>query len=313
MTEKMEDGKPKWIEVLVEHPALLAEAVSSFLFDLGASALAQEEGAEPGETLRSRAGFLADRMPAGAAGRLEAFLADLPGLFGLTKVPQALWRPVQPGDWTVKWKAGLEPFEIGRFLVVKPTWCDYRASAGRRVIELDPGLAFGTGRHASTYLCLELLDDTFQTSPSLPARVLDVGAGSGILALAAAALGAGLVLALDNDPEVMPVAAENTAHNGLAGRVLLVCGEPAAVRGPFDLVLANLTQGTLLELQADLTRLTRPGGGLILSGLLIEQAGLIERNYLAAGFGLIRKTEREEWAALHLRRLLTAGQAVSQP
>jgi ribosomal protein L11 methyltransferase len=292
-----------WPEVEVRHPAEAAEAVAHFLFEHGATAVLEEES---GAGLVSRAGFGPGRDLADLKERLDAFLSRLALLLELPFCPEASWRLTPAGDWAESWKRGLAPIEIGRRLVVRPSWCAYEAAPGQAVLTLDPGLAFGTGHHETTRLCLEAIEAFFEDPARAAARVLDVGAGSGLLSLAAAALGQGPVLAVDNDPEVLPVAAENLCLNHLEHRVLLAAAGPEAVKGVFDLVLANLHQGALLRLAPVLARLTAPGGRLVLSGLLLDQVDEVARACVAAGLIELSRVERGEWAALELTPSLRA-------
>lgn len=297
------DIKKSWTEVLVYHPVETAEAVANFLFESGATALYQEKWPEePGQWF-SQAGF----GPAEPAPELKAellrFLGELTSIFNLPAQPQAEWRTVPAGEWTEKWKEGLTPLEIGERLVVKPTWCDYESHPGQLVLEIDPGMAFGTGRHATTFMCLQALESLLRQEPVGPWRILDVGSGSGILALACAAFGYTDITAIDNDPEVMPVAAENLAVNRLADRVRLICAEPAALRGDYDLILANLTAGVLINVAPELDRLADPRHAkLILSGILEDQADEVIEAYTRLNFTPAERMGDGEWSTLVLTR-----------
>ena len=291
-----------WPEISVHHPTEMAEAVDYFLFEIGAEAVLHEEPSEAGGFRIARAGYSTDRSIEELKLQIAEFLDRLTEIFDPVEPPWAEFRHTQSGDWQEKWKEGLEPLEIGRRLVVKPSWCDYPSGSGRVVIELDPGQAFGTGRHASTYMCLEFLDELFSGSEEIFFRMVDVGTGSGILSLAAAALGGPEITALDNDPLALPVAADNLAANGLLGRVFLVCAGPEAIRGSYDLVVANLTSADLLNLALELERLTGAGGYLVLSGVLTDQAEEVIEGFTALGLMLERRKVREEWTALLMAR-----------
>jgi ribosomal protein L11 methyltransferase len=160
------------------------------------------------------------------------------------------------------------------------------------VVELDPGLAFGTGTHPTTALCLQWLDRT----PLEQLELIDFGCGSGILAVAALKLGAQRVYATDHDPQAMQATVANAEKNGVLER--LQPRDPADLPGhPVDLVLANILAGTLIELKEQLTRLTRPGGRIILSGILSEQAQMVSDAY-AEAFSMQPPRQREEWVLL---------------
>ena len=290
---------PEWPEAVVRHPPELAEAVTQILFEHGARALVQETALDGIEWI-SRAGFDpgVDRDACGE--RVDRRLADLADIFDLGRAPGVEWRRTGRGDWAEKWKEGLAPIEIGQRLVIKPSWCDYHNRSGRIVLEIDPGMAFGTGRHETTSLCLTELERLSRRAADIEGRNLDLGTGSGILALAWSALTRQTVVAVDNDFEALPVAADNLAANRLTDRIRLVCAGPEALRGSFNLVTANLTANTLIELCPEIIRLAAPRAALLLSGILIDQARAVEEVFVSAGCVLDRKLEKGEWVALTL-------------
>jgi ribosomal protein L11 methyltransferase len=190
---------------------------------------------------------------------------------------------------------------IGRRLLVRPSWVRAPAPGGAATVTLDPGMAFGTGRHPTTRLCLEALVRHLGGGE----RVLDVGTGSGILAIAAAKLGAGHVLALDTDGLARRIARDNARRNGVAGRVQVPGGRLAAAvaaAGAFDVVVANLTAQDLGRLLPWLARRVRPGGLAVLSGILRGQGSHVRRAARAAGLGWPLARRRAEWVALEARR-----------
>jgi len=203
-------------------------------------------------------------------------------------------------DWGEAWKRDLAPFAVGR-VFVRPSWTSAAPPAGCAEVVLDPGMAFGTGAHPTTALCLRALSDLLAARPG--AAVLDVGTGSGLLAIAARRLGAGRVAANDVDPVAVAVARENAARNGVA--LEIVEAPLAAIAGPFDLVVANILANTLVELAPEIAAQVAPGGSLLLSGLLAGQEGEVARVYQACG--LARDPGRDgadgEWRLVALRRL----------
>jgi ribosomal protein L11 methyltransferase len=202
-------------------------------------------------------------------------------------------------DWGEAWKEGLTTLTIGRAFV-RPSWIAAATPPGLAEIVLDPGMAFGTGTHPTTSLCLAALSDLLADRPG--ARVLDVGTGSGLLAIAARKLGAGPVAGNDNDPVAVRVARENAALN----RVELDLNERevAAQRGPFDLVLANILANTLVELAPALAAQLARGGVVLLSGILTPQEEEVRAAYLAAGLAPLPGTDRRdgEWSLLAFTR-----------
>lgn len=200
-------------------------------------------------------------------------------------------------DWRDAWKAHFRPRRVGPFVLV-PSWESYSPEAGETILELDPGRAFGTGGHASTRLCLRALGRLEHCE-----RFLDVGCGSGVLAIACArrwprAGGVGI----DIDPEALEVARENALHNGVAERIELPAVGLGAMEGTFDVVLANLTSEVLRELAGALAARVKPGGLLIASGLLVEEAPRVVAALEAVGLSLSAAEDEEEWRALVLER-----------
>ena len=202
-------------------------------------------------------------------------------------------------DWGETWKKGLAPMTIGRAFV-RPSWIEVPVPAGLAEIVLDPGMAFGTGTHPTTSLCLAALSDLLAARPG--ARVLDVGTGSGLLAIGASMLGAGLVAGNDNDPIAIRVARENAALNGVA--LHLDERDVEAQAGPFDLVLANILANTLVALAPAIAAQLAPGGVVLLSGILTPQEEEVRAAYLAAGLRPLPGGDRrqDEWSLLVLER-----------
>jgi ribosomal protein L11 methyltransferase len=198
---------------------------------------------------------------------------------------------VEDCAWEREWLKDFRPMRFGRRLWVVPAGQAPDAPSGV-VLELDPGLAFGTGTHATTALCLEWLDARIQGGE----RVLDYGCGSGILALAALSLGAGSAAAFDIDPQALTATRENAARLGLAARVV-IAARPEALAGVFDIVLANILAGPLIELAPRLATLVRAGGEIVLAGMLEAQAAEVAQAY-RPWFHIGPTVERDGWALL---------------
>jgi len=249
------------------------------------------------------------------------------------RIEQALWhlgqmRPVgklqtrtlEEEDWANAWKQHYRVLRVGERTVVVPSWLQHQAQPGDVVLHLDPGMAFGTGLHPTTQLCLRLLERYVQPGQ----RVLDIGTGSGILAIAAAKLGAGPVLALDNDPVAVTVAAENIERNGVGDTVQAAEGslgagasmghwlsgdfgvdaEPATVHRPpstvqpFDLIAANLIAKVLVILAGDLAAALVPGGTLVSSGIIDSREAEVSTAFEAVGLRQLERHLEGEWVAL---------------
>ena len=205
---------------------------------------------------------------------------------------------VADADWAENWKKYYKPFRIGTHLVVKPTWESYDLRPGDVLVELDPGMAFGTGTHETTNMCMALLEKHLKDGM----RVMDVGTGSGILAIAAAKLGAKDVLAIDIDPDAVKVAKENVLHNGVDAHVRVVQGDLVKSEAmPCELAVANIVADAICMLAGPLTRHLLPGGLLICSGIIREREQDVLDAVRAAGYTVIDRMEKGEWVALTLQ------------
>ena len=203
-------------------------------------------------------------------------------------------------DWAETWKAYIHTEKIGERIVIRPTWEEYTPSANEIVIELDPGAAFGTGAHATTAMCLRWLEHL--VSPGM--RVYDVGCGSGILAVAAAKLGAGEVIAMDYDPVAVSVAEENIRQNNVHNVVACESDLLSACEGaaPAELITANIIADVIIRLFAQLDRHLAPGGTLLASGIIDDRIADVEHAAAEHGFTVLDMTCEKEWAAMIIRR-----------
>jgi len=214
----------------------------------------------------------------------------------LTMRHRIFYRSVDEEDWAESWKAFFWPEKVSEQIVVKPTWREYAPTNDEKVLEIDPGMAFGTGTHPTTALCIQLLEQHLQPGD----RLLDVGTGSGILMVAGSLLGAAEVHGIDNDPVAVDVARQNLEINGVpdnCGRVWagdLVGG----VTTGYDLVAANILAEVIIGLLPDIPGVLAPGGRFICSGILHSQKGQIIQSAEPIGFQLIDTREQEEWVAL---------------
>ncbi len=205
-------------------------------------------------------------------------------------------------DWADRWKAYFKPLRVGRRFLVCPTWDNSEPGAGDRVILMDPGRAFGTGHHETTRLCLEWLEDWTESNRPDTMSLLDLGTGSGILAMAGALLGFGRVLAVDNDEEAVEVARENLRVNGLEGRIVLSVGSVGELEERFDVVAANLQANPLIEMAHALSERLQPEGMLVLSGILVEQGESVRSAYEEAGLLFVERRSAGEWCLLVFQR-----------
>lgn len=214
---------------------------------------------------------------------------------------------LEPEDWAESWKAFFPPQHIGARTVIVPTWHQYDPTPGEVIIRLDPGMAFGTGLHASTRLCLVAIERYLQPG----ARVLDVGTGSGILSVAAALQGASAVDAIDIDPVSVHVAADNAALNAVADRVHVALGTvggrghhsvPRHTETGYDLVLANILAEVIIDLAEGVAAAVRPRGIFVGSGIIAEKAEAVVTALEGVGIHLLAREQEGDWVALVGRR-----------
>jgi ribosomal protein L11 methyltransferase len=259
----------------------------------------------PGGSLRIR-GFLnweAEKR-AGLV-RLKKRVEHLFSFFPEAAAPFWEIRLLPSENWQENWKRNFKPLRVCSQIVVCPSWETFQPGPRDKVLYLDPGQAFGTGGHASTQLCLRVMEELQDNREAFEQpfkRVLDVGTGTGILALAAALFEAQSVLAIDLDPLAVESAERHVRENKLSAIIRVEAGGPESVSGTFSLVVANLTRDDLLALDSRLADLLETGGFLILSGVLNLQAKEVIRAYSRQGLRLIRLYLEEEWAGILLKR-----------
>ncbi len=288
-------------------PAGMQEEGGLYLTEFsGRGVIIEEEGAPAGGVI-VRAFFRPEEFGAWQQEQLQEYLQRLAGH---DLLPLGLeMRRVDEEDWAEAWKAHFKTQKVTDRLVIRPPWEDYSPAAGEIVVTIYPGMAFGTGRHATTLLCLRALEEVWgQELPETanPWQVLDVGTGTGILALAAARLGAE-VLAIDVDPEAVAAALENVRLNALEARILVEPTLLHTIRQQFALILANLTTLDLLHLADALTGRLLSGGALIISGFLEKDRPDLEARFLGLGLTEAGFLTQDDWGALILRRPWVRG------
>lgn len=239
-------------------------------------------------------------LPMGQSGAalVENLRLEIAALVGCNLDPgraEVVLSEVQEEDWATAWKTYFKPMRIGDRLVVKPSWENVEIAPHEVVVEIDPGMAFGTGTHPTTVMCLVLLEKQNLAG----CRALDLGCGSGILSLAAAKLGASTVIAADVDPIAVTVARENVRHNQLE-RVVEVLESSlfSRVQGRFDVIVANLTAKIIMDALPDVPRHLAAGGVLVASGIIKEKLCAVESAMVAAGLAVMEVISEGEWVAL---------------
>jgi ribosomal protein L11 methyltransferase len=276
-----------WTALEVTVPTSAEEAVAAFLVDQGAPGLVTED-------LDGAVRLIAHFEGTAPLGAIRSFCARLDDLMPGTRNAQIETRIVTQEAWAENWKNHFPPLTIGERLFVHPPWVQ-DVPAGRLGVEIDPGMAFGTGQHASTRGCLVLLERVLARKPS--ALVLDLGTGSGILAIAAVRLGASRVWAVDVDPEACRIAQHNLCVNRVDDRVCM-CDSLDAVSERCDLVLANLFATQLVELAARIVEHLRPSGVVIGSGILASEEETVRDAWTCAGLLPFARHEEEGWVTV---------------
>lgn len=273
-----------------------SEGLTNFVWELGALGVVEEEMAG---SACLRAFFPASTAAADLVTRLRRYLDGLRAL-GFAVSDDVRLSPLADPGWAEAWREHFRPRPVGNRLLVAPPW-NMPATEDRLVIVIEPGRAFGTGHHGSTSGCLELLERA--VSSRAPSRAIDLGTGSGILAIAAARLGVPHVFAIDDDPDAVANARANVARNGVEGAVTCAPGDAATLRTePAPLVLANILAVAHARLARTYRTLVAPGGRLVLGGLLEAEgddtAVTVERVGFARGHAVVR----DGWASLELIR-----------
>ncbi len=286
---------PGWLEIAIHIDPVAHEALSAFFFDLGCEGVVSQSFSD-----RIFKAYLPlNRDSEDVRSRIELFLSRLKNIFPEVVSPKVTFTVLPVTDWSHSWREHYRPLRITERLTVLPAWDSPPSSLQGILIRMDPGPAFGTGEHATTRMCLKAME-AFSSPP--PRSLLDVGTGSGILAIYGAKLGSGRVVALDNDPEALRWAARNAALNDLTGSVRL-CSTPLwDIEERFSLVVANLILDTIMELMPALSRVVEPKGRLILSGLLREQVYQVTEKLGVHAFHDIEVLYEEEWACVTARK-----------
>jgi ribosomal protein L11 methyltransferase len=303
-----------WLELSVAADVEAVEAVSEILgrFAPGGTAVEPaydlvDEGLgariDPTRPATVRA-YLPARDPAAVEQAIADATTALGHLqaFGLRPIGPLQTRLVHEADWADAWKAYFPVMRIGRRIVIRPTWRRHRRSPDDVVLALDPGMAFGTGLHPTTRLCLAMTEAIADRGVLDGASVLDVGCGSGILAIAALRLGASRAFGVDTDPIAIEATTANARRNGLVRRLRSRVGSLPSGEPPFDVVLANLIAGVLVPLADALHDELRPGGILVASGIFVDREGDVRAAFEAAGLVVDARSAEGDWVALEVRR-----------
>jgi ribosomal protein L11 methyltransferase len=307
---KTGEKKDDWLKIELVAPVEMIDALTDFLTEIGAQGTFQEFPApqsttgspEPsaGETVKAFLPFdtrLEQRLAA-----LRTYVDSLAEIFPELEKPAFRTEAIHDPDWGEAWKKYFKPLRVSQNIVIKPTWERFTPTDRDIVIEIDPGMAFGTGQHASTRMCLDAIEEILLKDRTFEKwNVLDVGTGTGILGIACAKLDAKRVLCVDNDPIATEIARQNVQVNQVEDRVAVADRDVAALVEPFELIVANLTAKILIELCPSFVRLINPGGYLVISGIIEQNRPDIEAHFLGNAFSLHRRITEKEWVCYVLK------------
>jgi len=300
-----------WLEIACDVPEEHSDVVAEFLTELSGRGVCVDNlsvdafsTSEIPDSVRVviKAYLSADSDPDPQMLELEAFISGLSSLHPADYFAPPTLTAVSAEDWSSSWKVHFKPLRVGKRLLIVPTWEDVTKLPGDLVIRIDPGMAFGTGGHETTRLCLEMLESVMEDGPLLTVpSLLDLGTGSGILAMAAALLGAGRILALDIDSDAVVVARENLVLNQLSDQVECGTVPLESLTERFDIILANILAEELVRLAPFLSDRLQPGGSLILSGILAEKEQLVRQGFDSQPLKYCKTASADEWVAMLYR------------
>jgi len=286
-------------ELVVPASGEISEGLTNFLWETGALGVVEEEA--PRGASRLRAFFPETANPSGLTAIVNGYLSGLRAL-GFPVPGEPALSPLREEPWAEAWRRAFAPRAVGRRLLIAPPWEIPPPSGGRRLVVIEPGRAFGTGNHASTLGCLTLLERSLERRGA--AQALDIGTGTGILAIAAAVLGVSSVRALDTDPDAVLAARCNVERNGLGERIdCRLEGAEDLHSAPVALIVANLLARSHAALATHYRRLSTPGAHLILGGILTDECPAVQNGLASHGFVHLETLEEEGWVSL----LLSAG------
>ena len=297
-----------WLEIKIAAPVTEADAIANFLIEQGANGVVEEnQYHSPDRSLDCHSVILKAYInkDASAQNRITAinnYLSSLASLTGSGSC-ELLCNEIEDEDWNALWKSFFQPIKVTRQIVIKPSWKTYWKQDNEIIIELDPGMAFGTGTHQSTRLCLRAIEDLADNiSDKSDCSLLDVGTGSGILAIAASLLGIPKVIGVDIDYQALECAKKNAETNNVSDKVIFSDEPLQKTGGVFSIIVANILPQTLIDLKADLLSHLAPSGHLILSGILQEKAAEVIDAF-NRDISFMQEVKEDEWVCLKFKNI----------
>jgi ribosomal protein L11 methyltransferase len=284
-----------WLQLSVRTDPAAFDALSNFLIERGS----------PGVVIKKneiQAYFAHSEDDASIRKDVQRFLRAIRGLYPRVHDARLGCRILKDRNWNSSWRRFFTPQKVGKAFWVAPPWAAAPKPRDRHVIIIEPGMAFGTGTHATTRGCMEFIEQAVDSLRGGEFTALDVGTGSGILAIALAKLGASQVWAVDNDPVAVKIARQNVRRNGMQSKIRLQATSLNSIGDSFSIVVANLTAETILDLAQALEMKVAPRGFLILSGILTPKANAVIHRFKCAGFKVNGRKHEKEWATLSLRK-----------
>ena len=301
-----------WLEISCDVPTDLADILAEYLTELSGTGVCMENLAvdafshseiSHSPVITLKAYFTSGVDIEARMTEIGSFLDELSSQHPDMPMQKPVLSTVRQEDWSTSWKANFKPLRVGRRLLIVPTWEEANPNPDDIVLLIDPGMAFGTGGHETTRLCLELVERIMDDMPTfVTPSLLDLGTGSGILAMAAARLGAGRVCAVDIDPQAIEVARENLAINNLSDQVECSTTPLESLTGTFDISLANILAEELVRLSPYLVDRLADGGRLVLSGILSEKETFVRNGFSEFPLHYLETCSEGEWVAILYRK-----------
>ena len=286
----------EWVKISIETSREAEDALSNLFMEMGSGgAQIEDDNSDPDRIVVS-AYFPPDDTIGERVSKITELLKNMREMNINAGTGRVSIHRLDEKEWTEPWKEFFKPIPIGERILIHPSWEDAGAPSSRDIlIQIDPQMAFGTGRHSTTILCLELLEDVLKGGE----KVADIGTGSGILAIAAKKLGARQVIAVDIDPKAVPIARENARTNGIHDGIHVVCGGLLnPIRGRYDVIVSNIVSKVIRLMIPDLRYYLNTGGKLILSGILGDEVSEIQNELENNGLAILETRHHEEWAGI---------------